>query len=198
MKESAFASDETIDSTFATGGKFVGGGMGFAASTMTRNDKAGVDDGADERDAFVDRLSMNLARMKGEVEALEKLANNGDIAHDLMLLRHGDDNVKIIDVATIVLVTEVDSDKTVELVEVNIGEELASEIADDDAVARATIKEALVIRESGPIFAGTTNGDAGHRVVINNLVPEKLSGLIKGVTVVGVAVDLVFLEVIVR
>lgn len=196
MKKSAFTSDETFDGAFTASGKFVSGGMSFAAGTVTRNDKARVDDGADERNTFVDGLSMNLVGMKGEVEALKELTNNGDIAHDLMLLCHRDDNVEIIDVATIVLVTEVDSDKTVQLVKIDVGQKLAGKITDDDAVAGVAVKETFVVGQGSPIGFRATDGDIFHRVVVDDLIPEKLGDLIELFAVVWAAVNLIFMEII--
>ena len=67
MFRRAHARDETVDVAFAAGGKFIGGFESLAARTATGDDETGIDDGADERDAFLDGLTVLLFRVEGEV-----------------------------------------------------------------------------------------------------------------------------------
>lgn len=196
MEHRAFASNKTFDETFATSGKFVGGSVSFATGAVTWHDETGIDDGADERNAFVDGLSVDFVRMKGEFEALKILVDNGNVTHELRLLGHRNDNVKVVDVATVMSITEVESDEAVELIEIDIGEELTGEIADDDTVTGLAVEEAFVVGEGGPIFAGTADGDAVHWIVVDDLAPEELGGLVEFITIVGVTEDLILGEVI--
>ncbi len=55
----------------------------------------------------------------------------------------GDDDKEVVDVATIVFVAKVESDITVELIEEDVGEELAGEVADDDAATFGLVEEAF-------------------------------------------------------
>lgn len=67
MFDRAHAGDEAVDVAFAAGGESVGGLEGFAAGAAARDDEMGIDDGADEGDAFVDGLAVLLFRVEGEV-----------------------------------------------------------------------------------------------------------------------------------
>ena len=127
--------------------------MGFAAGAVTGDDETGVDDGADEGDAFVGELLAALMRMESEMEIFEKVMfDDVDVADELVFLRERDDDIKVVNIATVMFITEIHGDEAVELVEEDIGDELAGEVADDDAVARFAIKETFVRREGGPIF----------------------------------------------
>lgn len=145
--------NEAFDITDTAGGKLVGGGVGFATGAVAGDDKTRVDDATGEGDAFVGGLSVDFVGVESEVELTEKMIDDSDVAHDLGFLRHGYDDEEVVDVAAIMFITEVDGDKAVELVEKDIGKELAGEIANNDTVAGAAVKEALVIGEGAPIFA---------------------------------------------
>ncbi len=197
VHESAFAGNEAGDFASAGGGEVVGGLVGFAAGAVAGNDEAGIDDGANERDAFADGLGFALVGMKGEIElVVEVFFDNADVAHELVFLRHRDDDVEIIDVATVMFVAELEGDETVELVEEDIRDELAGEVADDDAMAGFAIEEAFVGGEGGPFFLRAADDNAAHGVVVDDLMPEKLGGLVELVTVVRAAGDAVFGKII--
>lgn len=63
----AHAGNEAVDIAFAAGGELVGGFESLAAGAATGDDEAGIDNGADERDAFVDGLTILFLRVEGEV-----------------------------------------------------------------------------------------------------------------------------------
>ncbi len=63
----AHAGDESVDVAFAAGGEFVGGFESLATRTATRDNEAGIDDGADEGNALVDGLAVLLFRVEGEI-----------------------------------------------------------------------------------------------------------------------------------
>lgn len=196
MHEGAFAGDESFDAAFAGGGEAVSGLVGFAAGAATRNDKPRVDDGTSEGNAFVDGLFMLLMWVKFEFKFVAEIVRNDtDITEELFLLLHGDDDEEIVDVATVMLVTEVHSNETIELVEVDIGDELAGEITNDDTMPGAAIEEAFAGRKFSPFVARAADDDVFHRVVIDNLEPEEFHGLIEFLAVAGVAVDMVLGEV---
>ncbi len=143
--DGAHAGDEAFEIAGAGGGEVVGGLETVAAGAAARHDKAGVDDGADKGDAFFDGLAILLFGVEGEAEFLiEEFRDNSEVAEELGAAGHGNDNKKVVDVATVMFVAEAESDVAVELVEENVGEELASEVADDDAAAFGLIKEAFV------------------------------------------------------
>lgn len=199
MKHGAFAGEESVGLAEASSGEAVGGLMSFATGAMAGDEKTGIDDGADERDAFVGELFAALMGMESEVEILgEEMIDNVDIADELVFLREGNDNEKVVDVATVMLVAEVHSDEAVELVEEDIRNELTSKIADDDAVAGLAIEKTLMRRESVPIFFRAADGDAGHRVVIDNLMPEKLHSMIETLAIAGCAEDVIASEIVRR
>lgn len=110
----------------------------------------------------------------------------------------GNDDIKIIHIATVVHVAEIKSNEAIKLVEEDIGEELAGKIADDDAVARFAIKKALVGWKGCPIFTGSTNDNIAHGIVVDDLVPEKLDSLVELVAVARAAGNLVFGEIMGR
>ncbi len=179
MHHGAFAGEKPFDAAGAVGGELVGGGLGLAAGTMTGYDETRIDDGADEGGAFVDGLSVLLVGMESESElTLKIIANDIDIAHELMFLGHGDDDEKVVDVAAVMFVTEIEGDEAVELVEKDIGNELTGKIANDDTAAGFAMKETFVSGEGIPIFFGAADNNVFHRVIIDNLMPEEFDGLI--------------------
>lgn len=192
----AHAGDEAVDVAFTASGKFVGGFESFAARATTRNDETRVDYGSDERDTFVDGLAVLLFRVESEVElALEKLLDGVDVAEELFALLGGNDNEEVVDVATVMFIAEVESDVTVELVEENIGEELASEIADDDAAAFGLVEEAFADGEFAPVGARAADNDVFHGIIMDDLVPEKFDDLIELVAVASMTADAVLVIV---
>ncbi len=199
MHERAFARDDAFETAGAVSGEGVGGRMSVAAGAFTGNDKTGVDDGADERYTLADGLGVDFVRVKLETELVtEVVANNGDIAHELGFLVHRDNDKEIVNVATVMFITEVESNKAIELVEEDIRDELASKITNDDAAALFAVKEAFVRGEGGPVGFGPTDDDVAHGIIVNDLMPEKLKGLVELITVARLAGNGVFGKVILR
>lgn len=118
-----------------------------------------------------------------------------DVAQELFALLGGNDDEEVVDVTTVVFIAEIESDVAVELVEEDVGEKLASEIADDDAAALGLVEEAFRHRQVAPVRARTADDDVFHGVVMDDLVPEKLDGLVELVAVTSVATDAVFVVV---
>lgn len=147
MEQGAFAGDDTFEITGAVGGEVVGGLVGFALGAVAGNDEARVSDGADKRYAFLDELFATLVRVEGEVELVAEIRfDDSNVADELLALLERDDDVEVIDVATVMFVAEIVSDETVELVEKDIGDELASEITNYDTATGAAIKKTFVRR----------------------------------------------------
>lgn len=145
MFDGTHAGDEAVEVAGAGGGEIVGGLETVAAGAAARNDKAGVDNGADKGDAFFDGLTVLFLGVEGEAEfSFEEFRDNGEVAEELGAAGHRNDNKKVVDVATVMFVAEVESDIAVELVEKDVGEELASEVADDNAATFGLIKETFV------------------------------------------------------
>lgn len=190
----AHAGDEAVDVAFAASGKFVGGFESFAAGAATRDDEARVDYGSDERDTFVDGLAVLLFRVESEVKlAFEKLLDGVDVAEELFALLGGDNNEEVVDVATVMFITEVESDVAVELVEENIGEELTGEVADDDAAAFGLVEEAFADGELTPVGTRAADDDVFHGVIMDDLVPEEFDDLVELVAVAGMTADAVLM-----
>lgn len=123
MFHAPHASDKALNITLAVGTKLVRGAITIIASAFTGNDKTGIDDSADERYAFVDRLFVLFFGMESEAEFAEKkLADDFDIAEELGTLAFGNDNEEIINVATVMLITEVKANEAVELVKEDVRE----------------------------------------------------------------------------
>lgn len=148
----AHAGDETVDVAFAAGGEGVGGFVGLATGAAAGDDEPRIDNGADEGDAFVDGLAVLLLRVEGESElAFEELLDGVDVAQELLALVGGNDDEEVVDIATVVFIAEVKHDEAVELVEEDVAEELAGEVADDDAATFGLVEEAFADGEVAPV-----------------------------------------------
>lgn len=131
--------------------------------------------------------------MEGEFELeAEIFFDNTNVAEELFALFHGDDDEEVVDIATVVLIAEVELNETVELVEENVGEELAGEVADDDAAFFGLIEKTFVFWEFIPVAAVTVNANAFHGLVVDDLVPNVFKKVIKFMFVSGMAADVVF------
>ena len=118
-----------------------------------------------------------------------------DVAEELFALFGGDDDEKVVDVAAVMFVAEIEGDEAVELVEENIGKELTGQIADDDAAAFGLVEEAFRNREVAPVGARAADDDVFHGIVVDDLFPEELDSLVELVAVASVAADAVFVIV---
>lgn len=193
MFHAAHAGDKTFDVAFAVSTEFVGGAVAIIAGAFAGNDESGVDDGADEWHAFVDRLLVLFLGMKSEAElAKEKFADDFDVAEKLSALMLGDDNEEVVDVATVMLIAEVETDETIKLVEEDVGEELRSEVADDDAAAMRLSEETLRLRKGAPVGTASADGDVFHGFVVDNFAPEIFKDIVEPGLVGGVTTDTVF------
>lgn len=196
MDKGTLAGNDAFEVASAVGGEVVGGLVGFAFSAVARDDKTRVSDGADERDAFTDKLFAAFVGMEGEVKFIAKVRfDDADVADELVFLLEGDDDVEIVDVATVMLITEFVSNKAVELIEENIRNKLTSEIADDNTAARLAIEEAFVRREGGPVSLRTADDNTAHRVVVDDLVPNELGEVVEALAIERMAENAVFLKV---
>lgn len=118
-----------------------------------------------------------------------------DVAEELFALFGGDDDEKVVDVAAVMFVAEIEGDEAVELIKKNIGKELASQVADDDAAAFGLVEEAFRNGEVAPVGARAADDDVFHGIVMDDLFPEELDSLVELVAVASVAADAVFMVV---
>lgn len=109
----------------------------------------------------------------------EVFLDYSDVAQELLTAFHGNDDKEIVDVATIMLITKIELDKTVELVEKDVGEELAGKVADDNTALFGLVKKAFVGGELIPVASMSMNADTVHRFVVDNFVPDVLEQVIK-------------------
>ncbi len=105
---------------------------------------------------------------------MQILANDFNISEELIALTHRYDNEEIIDVAAIMRIPETETNETVELIEVDIGEELAGKIADDNATFGRLAKETFASGEFFPGGTFPTYSDIFHRFIIDNFTPNIL------------------------
>ncbi len=85
----AHASDKTINISLAIGGKFVGGAITIAAHAFARYNKVWIDNGANERNAFVGRLFILFLGVEGEFEFGAKiLFDHLHVAQKLLTFFH--------------------------------------------------------------------------------------------------------------
>ena len=125
MFHTTHTGDKPFDIAFAVGAEFVGGTVAVVPGAFARDDEAGIDDGTDERNAFVDGLLVLFLGMESKAKfAKEIFADDLDVAEKLGAAALRDDDKEVVDIATIVLITEVEAYETVELVKEDIGEEL--------------------------------------------------------------------------
>lgn len=126
-----------------------------------------------------------------ELEA-EIFFDNADVTEELFALFHRDDNEEVVNIATVVLISEVELNEAVELIEEDVGEELAGEVADDDAAFFGLIEKTFVFWEFIPVAAVTVNANAFHGLVVDDLVPNVFKEIVEFMLVGGVAADVVF------
>ena len=85
----------------------------------------------------------------------------------------------------------VDDDEAIQLVKEDVGEQLAGEVADDDALAGRLVEEAFVAGELAPVGAFAADGDAVHGAVVDDFFPEIAEQAVELVAVFGGAADAV-------
>ncbi len=141
MGYGADSGDDPVDITGAIGGEVVCGSKTFAATACAERNKARINDGTNKRDAVVGGLAKAFFRMEREVEIFfQKMIDDVNVAKKLSTLCSRNNNKEVINIATVMMITELMDDETIELVEENIRKKLRSEIADDDAATFRLIK----------------------------------------------------------
>lgn len=103
-----------------------------------------IDAGAEKRHAVINGTEIALFRMECKSEIVfQKRFNAFNICLGFLVIFLFDHNEEIIDVAAVVLITEFETDETVELIEIDVGDELGGQIANDDTEAIIPRVEAL-------------------------------------------------------
>lgn len=144
VRDGADAGNDAVNVAVAVSGELVSGGEAFALAAVANSNEARVDDGADKGNAVSSGLAKALLGVQREVEFLfEEMADNVDVAQELRTLGGRNDDEEIINIATVVRIAEVVDNETVELVEENVGKELGSQIANDNAAALGLVKKAF-------------------------------------------------------
>lgn len=122
MLKATDAGRETVEVAVASSGEFVGGAVGIMAGTFAGIDETGVNDGADEGNAAGDGLFVLFLRMEGKFQFFgEIFFDYANITEELIAARHGGDDKKVVNIAPIMFIAEIEMDETIELVEKNIG-----------------------------------------------------------------------------
>ena len=147
---------------------------------VARVDTVRVDAGAEEADAASDGLDVAFLGVEDEVElGVEELLDAGDVLESLVVLTLGDEEDEIIYIASVVFVPEVEFDETVELIEVDIGDELGGEVANHDTISGVAGVEAFLGWEIVPLGnPPATVGFVGG-VVHEDLAPKVIADLVK-------------------
>ena len=118
--EDAVVADQDVKIVTSTGGNFVNRFFKVAAEAFTRLDMAKEDAGTEEFDTMVDGLGMAFMLMELEAEAIQEELDALAVAEELCFQIVRNDDVKIINIATVIFIAESLSDKMVQFVEENV------------------------------------------------------------------------------
>ncbi len=132
------------------------GGASVFLKARTGEDGAGEDFGAEKWDAVRGELFILFIGVEGEAERGDEIGDDREVAEELRLFIKRDNDEEVVNIAAVMLVAESEGDEAVELVEVDVGEELAGEVADDDALAGRLGEEAFFDGKFGPSASFTT------------------------------------------
>ena len=135
---------------------FADGRVEIALEALADGGVGGPDDGTEEGRALCGVLQDDLAGMELQGELVGKEAADGaeGVAQGGGI---GVDEVEIVDVAAVAAEAEGFSDERVERVEVEVGEDLAGEVADGEAATGGGGEQAFVGGEAVPV--GALSGD---------------------------------------
>ena len=192
MFQATHAREDTDRVADALGGEAVGSLVSFALGAAARNDEPWENGSTNKRHAMIDGLDIAFLGVKGEMKLLAQEAlDQVDVAQQLFSAFKRNENIKIIDIATIMGITQFVNNIAVELTKENIGKQLAGKITDHDALTFWLAEKTLVAGQLAPIGAPPTNGDVAHGLVIDNFLPNITEQTIKGLTILGQTTDTV-------
>lgn len=186
------AGDEAVDVAVAISGEFVSGAVAVATHAASGDDESRIDYSTDEGDAFVGGLLILFFGMESKFElAAEIFFDDFDIAQKLLVFVHRYEDEKVVHIATVMFIAEVKLNIAVELVEENVREKLAGEVADDNTATLGLIEETFARWKLFPIGAFAADGNIPHGFIKNHFMPEITQGIIEALFVVGVATNAV-------
>lgn len=192
MLQATHAREDASRVADALGGETVGGLVSLALGAAAGDDEPRENGSANERRTMIDGLDIAFLGVKGEIELLaQKALDQIDVAQQLLSAFERNENIKIIDIATIMGITQLMDNVTVELVKENVGKQLAGEIADHDALAFWLAEKTLVAGQLAPIGAAPANSNVAHGLIIDNFLPDIAEQTIKGLTILGEAANVV-------
>ena len=178
MFHDAEVGDDSIE-VLATSGEVLAGLMEMRLQAVARVKTMGIDAGAEKLHALVDFAAVALFRVESHLQVVFQITlDYGDVLFGFLVLLGRNHVEEVVDIAAVVFVAEIVGDEAVELVEVDIGHELRSEVADNDTASGWLLIEGFFRREDGRIpvarvaaFPGFFDG-----VVENDLAPEVVAG----------------------
>ena len=180
VSEVTVVGGDAVEVTLTTSSKTVDGVGIVFADALTGDDVIVVDFGTEEFDTVGDEGLGLLGGVDSEAEGGGKTLDFGHVfGNESGQLFGGDDREPVVDIMAGIAIAELDNEIAHELVEVDVGESLRSEVANDDTAARGLRKEGLVGWEVVPVAQATADTDAGGRVVENHLAPEKFEGVVE-------------------
>ena len=136
MLQATHAREDASRVTDTLGGEAVGGLVSLALGATARDDESWENGSANKGRTMIDGLDIAFLGVKGEIELFaQKALDQIDVAQQLLSAFERNKNIEIIDIATIMGITQLVDNVTVELIKENIGKQLAGEIADHDAIA---------------------------------------------------------------
>ena len=192
MFQATHAREDASRVADALGGETVGGLVSLALGAAAGDDEPRENGSANKGRTMIDGLDVAFLGVKGEIELLaQKALNHVDIAQQLISAFERNENIKIIDIATIMGIAQLVDNVTVELVKENIGKQLAGEIANHNALTFWLAEKTLVTGQLAPIGAASANSDVAHGLIIDNFLPDIAEQTIKGLTILGEAANVV-------
>ena len=192
MFQATHARKDASRVTDALGGEAVGSLVSLALGAAARNNEPRENGSANERRTMIDGLDIAFLGVKGEMKLLAQEAlDQVDVAQQLLSAFERDKNIKIVDIASIMGITQIMDNVTVELIKENIGKQLAGEVADHDALTFRLAEKTLVAGQLAPIGAASANSNVAHGLIIDNFLPDVAEQTIKGLTILGEAANVV-------
>lgn len=118
MGNGANPRDDSVNIASAVSGETISGSEAFAATASTESNKTWINDSTNKGNAMVGGLAKTLLRVKRKVEIFfEEMVDNIDITKKLSTFGGGNNNEKVVNVATVVMIAELVNDEAIELIE---------------------------------------------------------------------------------
>lgn len=122
------------------------------------------------------RLAETFVRMELKFEASDKIFNHGgDFPFEVGKVGGGDDEIEIINIATVRFDLESIDDELVELIKIDVGHELRGEIADDNTFAWGLTEETFTIWQLDPTLSVRVTANYAMRRVVKNSFSKEIT-----------------------